>query len=659
MGGVDASHQGLFTSLATLEAQGSTTALGAWHSTRPGIATGEDVVFFPGTAALLDAFFRREAEYAAGPHGALLLIGAADLRPLIVGGGSGHDLYYQGRLEEFEALKLHILPALEEALERTGGGPVVCASAEDAHALGDLYGVDAVHISEFLMDRDIALSGTDGPRPRVAFFDPCRLGRYHGSYDAPRKLLARVADVVDLGYERGSEPCCGVSSWTNCNAWSKAHREAILRRAHEREIEVLVTACPMCQVHLDCYYSEEGYDRDDPDVVPPLRIADLGEIVSELGGLMAPDRERLAVMGPIEGSADAGLLDPLDPGDVLPWLDDGVVTASHLCTECMRCIHVCPQNAPVLEHVQRARAGIWDNGRSPAGVAAMVRSVDTSGNPFDEPVEGRTEAFSATLSSRTMDGTDGPSPEVLLYLGCVMSYQDPKGVRAVGRVLEAAGVDFGVLGDGETCCGYMVHLAGAEEEFETIATATAEKLALTGARKLVTPCPGCFKTFSQLYPDTAPGWPGEMEVLHLSEYLDDLVHQGRLSFKEGGEVTIVAYHDPCDLGRHSGVYDAPRRVLSAVPGVVVEEFPESREDSRCCGGGGGLRAFDADMSQELAKERLATLVEGIDAVVSACPSCKGNLRLGAVRHAKDGGPRLRVLDMSEVLASSLEGGDDR
>jgi glycolate oxidase len=139
--------------------------------------------------------------------------------------------------------------------------------------------------------------------------------------------------------------------------------------------------------------------------------------------------------------------------------------------------------------------------------------------------------------------------------------------------------------------------------------------------------------------------------------MDRLISEGALALSDPGSVTMVAYHDPCDLGRHCGVYDAPRRVLSALPGVVAEEFPEARETSRCCGGGGLLRAFDDGSSLDVAAERLSTLVEGIDAVATGCPSCKGNLRIASARLAREGGPRRRVMDVAELVASRLDGGD--
>lgn len=659
--GPETSHQGLFGELATLEAQGAAGRLGEWHASRPGVLTGDDLVLFPGTAALMDPYFGRDAEYAAGAHAALLLLNAAGLRPRVVGGGSGHDLWYGGRLEEFAALSRRLVPALEEAVEATGGGPVVCASPEDAHALRDLHGVDAVHASEFLEGRDLDLPGGGGTRPRVAFLDPCRLGRMRGAYDPPRRLLERMAEVVDLGYPRGEEPCCGVSAWVNCNAWSKAHREGILRRAHEAGAEVLVTACPMCQVHMDCYYDEEGYDPGREGAVPPLRIADLFELVAELGGLLPAGRERLGAPEPPGPGEDAGPLRPVTRRPLAEWLDAPLVTAAHLCTLCQRCEHVCPQDAPVIEHVLRVRGGLWDEGRSPPAMAVMPPGISAEGNPFGEPRTGRTEAYPPVLAARvlTEEAEEGWSPEVLLFPGCVYSYQDPRALSALARVMEASGADYAVLGEGEGCCGYVAHLSGAEEAFGRIARDRMGRIVATGASLLVTPCAGCFRTFHQLYAGVDPDWPGQLEVLHVAEYLDRLLREGRLPLAREGKVTMVAYHDPCDLGRHCGVFDAPRRVLSALPGVVLEEFPDARADAACCGGGGGLRAFDVERSIDIARGRLESLVEGIDGVATCCISCKGNLRLAAARLARDGGQRLEVRTVVEMVASRLDGGGDR
>jgi Fe-S oxidoreductase len=631
--------------------------LGEWHASQPGVVTGDDVVFFPGTAALMDPFFERDAEYASGPHAALVLLNAAGLRPRVVGGGSGHDLWYMGRLDEFEALGRRLVPALEEAMKAAGGGPVVCASAEDAHTIGDLHGVDAVHISTFLADRDITFPVSGEPRPKVAFFDPCRLGRVGGEYDAPRALLDLVADVTDLGWTRGEEPCCGVSAWVNCNAWSKDHRGSILRRAHEAGVDALVTGCPMCQVHLDCYYDEAGYDEGDADGVPPVRIVDICVLVAELGGLLPLDRDRLESPEDMGRTGYAGLLPPVDRLPVAERLDGRAVEATHLCTLCLRCVHECPQDAPVLDHVLRVRRGLWENGRSPEGMEAMVTGIAEEGNPFGEPRERRTEAYPPAMAGRVLV-EEARTPDVLLFPGCVHSYQNPRALAALTRVFESAGVDYAVLGTDEGCCGYMDHLAGAEGEFDAAARDRMGAIVASGARTLVTPCAGCYRTFSLLYPDVDEGWPGQLEVLHAVEYIDRLLADGLLSLKEEGKVRMVAYHDPCDLGRLCGVYDPPRRVVSALPGVVLEEFPESRTDAVCCGGGGGLRTFDTDVSIEIARERLTSLVEGVNVVVTSCVSCKGNLRLASALLAREGRPRVRVSTVVELVASYLSGGED-
>ena len=655
--GVTTSHQGLFTALATLEAQGAATSLGHWHASRPGVRTGSDAVFFPGTAALMDPFFARDTEYARGPHAALLLINAAGVEPRVVGGGSGHDLWYQGAFEEFEALSARLVPVLEEAIAATGGGPVVCSSAEDAHALRDLHEVDAVHISQYLTGEGIGLpgAGVEGDAPKVAFFDPCRLGRYSGEYDAPRQLLAGVAEVVDLGWTRGEEPCCGVSAWVNCNAWSKDHRRSVLERAHEAGVDVLVTGCPMCQVHLECYYTEEGYDPEGDGVVPPIRIADLSQVMAELMGLLPQEGDRLEEPTPKD---DAGLMWPVERRPDAHWLDEDTLRATHLCTLCLRCVQECPQDAPVLDHMNRVRQGIWNADLSPPSLVRMVESITTEGDPFGEPRDLRTEAYPPAMAHRVIEEEEDRTPDVLVFLGCVDSYQDPRVLSAISRVLEAAGVDYAVLGKEEGCCGYVDHLAGAEVSFAEVARDRMGAIVATGAGILVTPCAGCFRTFSRIYQEVDPTWPGQLEVLHLVEYMDRLIAHGDLRLAKEGKVRMVAYHDACDLGRHCGVYDAPRRVLSALPGVVLEEFPSARRTAQCCGGGGALRAFDTGTSLDIAADRLGGLVEGIDMVATGCPSCKGNLRLAATRLTKGGRPRLKVVDVVELVAASLAGGED-
>jgi glycolate oxidase len=246
---------------------------------------------------------------------------------------------------------------------------------------------------------------------------------------------------------------------------------------------------------------------------------------------------------------------------------------------------------------------------------------------------------------------DGPSAatETLVFLGCVPSYGDTKMVPSALKALDAASVPYTLLGTEEGCCGYFNYLMG-DPSFPQMARANIERLSGIGARRLVTPCAGCYRTFRDLYEEQ--GGLG-MEVLHLVEYLAQLAQEGSLTFSKSVEAT-VAYHDPCDLGRHMGVYDPPRELISRIPGVTLVEMESAREGARCCGGGGGLAAYDNSMSLDIslsrAREAAAT---GADILVSACAGCKSNLKKSARQLKKAEKIKLKVQDITELVARAL------
>ena len=171
------------------------------------------------------------------------------------------------------------------------------------------------------------------------------------------------------------------------------------------------------------------------------------------------------------------------------------------------------------------------------------------------------------------------------------------------------------------------------------------------AKTLVTTCAGCYKTFKDLYPKhTDRAMP---EVLHLVEYMDRLISDGKVAFT-GSFSKKTVYHDPCDLGRHMNVYEPPRRVLAAVPGLELLEFPLNRQMAKCCGGGGGLKAFDTAMSDEIAYKRVKQANDiGAEVLTSACPSCKRSLQSAAGRLKREEGVKIQVMDIAEILAKAL------
>jgi glycolate oxidase len=208
------------------------------------------------------------------------------------------------------------------------------------------------------------------------------------------------------------------------------------------------------------------------------------------------------------------------------------------------------------------------------------------------------------------------------------------------------------MGTEEGCCGYVALISGLSE-FEDIGKATAERLSKTGAKLVVTPCAGCYKTLSLHYEEH--GIEHGLEVLHLVEYLDKLIKEGSVDFKKPFAKKVV-YHDPCDIGRHMGIYEPPRDVLKAVPELELVEFPTNRNMATCCGGGGALKMVDLDLSKDIAYKRILEAISvGAEIVTPRCPACKANLKLAADRARKEKKGKLKVMDITEIVARSLKG----
>ena len=187
-------------------------------------------------------------------------------------------------------------------------------------------------------------------------------------------------------------------------------------------------------------------------------------------------------------------------------------------------------------------------------------------------------------------------------------------------------------------------------EVEALARHNIEQAGLVGAPTLVATCSSCFHTWKHLYADYTDGH-GVMpfEVLHASEYLAKLIQDGRI--KMAGLPWVVTYHDPCDLGRKNGVYEAPRAIIKSIPGITLKEMPNNREDAMCCGGGGDVAMMEADVSDQIATRRLAQAVgTGATAIVSSCQQCKRTL-LQAARKTKT---RIRLLDVTELVWQAMQ-----
>ena len=316
------------------------------------------------------------------------------------------------------------------------------------------------------------------------------------------------------------------------------------------------------------------------------------------------------------------------------------------CTTCLNCKYTCPSRVEVSDVVQAARKRLVESGFLPEVFQSSSKSIAQYGNPFGEPREKRTDVFPDGLKQ----GQKGA--EVLLFAGCVASYQDINMIPNLMTILDKAGISYTTLGQEEDCCGYLSYLIGAEDDFRTCVRANTKKFADLGVKEIVTSCPGCFRTLSKLYPDY--GGSSGIKVHHVITYLNELMSQGKLPLKGGNGGQKVAYHDPCDLGRHMQIFEEPRHLLKQIPGVKLNEFKMNRLLAKCCGSGGGVKGFDNQLSQDIAYDRVLQALEvGAEVIVSACPSCKSNLTQGAARLRKEKKGKIKVKDITELIASAL------
>jgi Fe-S oxidoreductase len=246
-----------------------------------------------------------------------------------------------------------------------------------------------------------------------------------------------------------------------------------------------------------------------------------------------------------------------------------------------------------------------------------------------------------------------PEHEYCLFTCCTTAY-DPgqrSGGRALVQLLAQAKVSFGTLGSRESCCGDQARQAGADAVFAELAHRNTERLVQANVKKILTTSPHCLNAFKHAYAGLR-----QVGVEHYTELLDRLLAAGRLTPTLNVALTVT-YHDPCYLGRHNGIYDAPRRILLRIPGLVAVEMAGNREDSQCCGGGGAHGWRTDPASRRLGQSRIEeALAAGAQVVATACPYC---IRMLAAAVQKLGvGDRITVMDIAELLAQSVRVADE-
>jgi Fe-S oxidoreductase len=318
------------------------------------------------------------------------------------------------------------------------------------------------------------------------------------------------------------------------------------------------------------------------------------------------------------------------------------------CTTCQSCTYSCPANIRVDEIVEEVRKKLYKDGFAPTSVGGVRDSVLKAGNVFASAKEERIEIYPPALRDKARKGVLNQDAETLLFMGCLPSYMDMKIVPAFIKALDAAEVNYTTLAMEESCCGFPLYLIGSDV-FPSYAQNLMDKMRSTGARELVTPCAGCYKTFTALY--TEIGELG-LEVYHSVQYFERLINEGRIQLTQ--EIAHkVTYHDPCDLGRACKIFEEPRNILKAIPGIEFVEMDRNRIDARCCGGGGGMQAYRPEMAVDMAAQRVRDALEvGAEIIVSGCPACKDNLRKGTRTLPREERGKIKIMDITEMVISA-------
>jgi Fe-S oxidoreductase/FAD/FMN-containing dehydrogenase len=318
-----------------------------------------------------------------------------------------------------------------------------------------------------------------------------------------------------------------------------------------------------------------------------------------------------------------------------------------LCTTCKRCNDVCQVQIPIQEMWDRMRGVvIHEKGyHTFPGFEMMASSARRQSNIW----AGAREKRDAWVPADVKPLEKG---KIAYWAGCTASYVEHDIAQNAAHILKEGGIEFAYLGKDEACCGIPFYAAGKWDMFEGIARHNIEEMNKRGVQEIVLSCPGCWVTLNHYYREWAKklGLKYDIKVTHITEVTAQLVKEGRLTFKrtpkDGGKVT---YHDPCHIGRHGGIYEPPREVLNAIPGVKLVEMEHNRKDGLCCGSVlsrvGRPPAADAIGSLRIGEAEET----GANVCLTTCPCCEVQLRVGA-RFKKS---KVRVLDWSDVVADAL------
>ena len=315
-----------------------------------------------------------------------------------------------------------------------------------------------------------------------------------------------------------------------------------------------------------------------------------------------------------------------------------------LCTTCAQCEALCPRGVNIIQVMRALRTIAWQRRETQEGLPSLMWSMFWNNNPWEQPPSQRA-AWSRDLN---IPGFDPQQHEILLYIGCTSSYDQraKKIAVALTQVLQSAGVEFGVLGEEEPCCGEAALSVGHVEYFDELAADTANVFRQRGVRKIVTISPHCYDVFQNHYPDIS----SQFQAFHYTQFIAGLLDEGLINFNQELDLRVT-FQDPCYLGRIAGEYAAPRRILKSIPGVQLREMELTAKEGLCCGGGGGRMWMETPLGERFSNLRIQQAKQtGADLLATACPFCVTCLEDSLKSQPSN---QIQVLDIAELAAQAV------
>ena len=317
-----------------------------------------------------------------------------------------------------------------------------------------------------------------------------------------------------------------------------------------------------------------------------------------------------------------------------------------LCVTCKWCVDRCPRGVGIIDVWNSFRRAIVEMGIGgiPDSVRITAKNISSVGNPQGEVRQKRTDWIKDTGIKPFAKGMD------VLYFACCFNSYDPKLIRvakATARIMEKAGISFGILGNEQSCCGESIRKTGNEELFKNLVRSNADVFNKAGVTKIVVSSPHCYHTLKNEYPELG----AQFEVVHSSQFVAELIKDKKIQLTKEFKKKVTL-HDSCYLGRHNNIYEEPRNVLNSIPELELVEMLNNRKDGLCCGGGGGRIWAETKKNERFSDIRVRQAIDaGADTLATACPYCMANFEDSVL--SMDKSSVLQVKEIVELVADAI------